>query len=300
LTSLPNLSRYPRLYSVFSIVNLPTPSYVLAPTLDTPDGPIALGNIIRDPKVPDERDNGREPAAIPNISQAFKYNYHVDATTSGRQSGAFLASFLSTLGIGGDITSRHSSSNSHSFSFSFSVKVLETRKFNPSSDYIEAALHDPNVVTYIMSGTLRRRPMYMITGIMVARGASAVIQHLQERRIYVQVGVNANAAGLPLEVEPKVDVSSDSKKSVAFDDSCDFVLAYRLRKIVVSRKDDVTSKHYTKGAFLNTKEEIFEARVAGVQIDEVCDEMQTIRDLRDCRRIYDDDGEEEIGCAVLA
>jgi hypothetical protein len=274
------------------------PTYIRAPTLTTaPDGPIVLGNIIISANVPDEPENDQAPATIPNLNPPhIDYNSGVGASEFDRQSGGILASFLSITGVGGDVTGRHGTTSSQKFT----IKELETQEFKPSKKYIEHAVRDPAVMRYITSGTFRRKHVYMITGVKIARGASAVIKHMKRKGLHLQVGVNTTAAGVPLEVGPKLDVSSGSEMTVSFDNSTDFVLAYRLCKIVVSRKDTITSKEYTKGAFLNTKPARYEEEVPDVHVEEVLDETDTIKELHPQHIIYDDDGDEAIGYVVLS
>ena len=228
----------------------PTRTYILAPTRDTPpEGPICLGNIIASPKDPEEKENRDPPRERLGDNQTYnarKSGWSDIDTAQHRVEGGFFAKFLSVFGIGGEVSLKHAGSSSTSLSATF----VDTCWFNPTKLYIEESIQDPGVRSYIEANRWRS-PVYMITGLMIVRGASASKSAMAEQGMHTQFGVDITA-GVPLTVGPKSDLERSKERTMLFDHASDFVLAYRLRKIEVKQGGTVKSKKYTKGALYDS------------------------------------------------
>ena len=229
----------------------PSRTYILAPTRDSPpEGPICLGNIIASPKDPEEKENQRPPRERLGDNQTYnarKSGWSDIGTARHTVEGGFFASFLSVLGIGGEASLKHAGSSSTSLSAAF----MDTCWFNPTKQYIKESIEDPGVRSYIEENRWRS-PVYMITGLMIVRGASASKSAMVEKGIHTQFGVDITAAGVPLTVGPKLGLERAEEHNILFDHASDFVLAYRLRKIEVKQGGTVKSKKYTKGALYDS------------------------------------------------
>ncbi|KAG8529012.1 uncharacterized protein KY384_006701 [Bacidia gigantensis] len=128
---------------------------------------------------------------------------------------------------------------------------MDTCWFNPTKQYIADSVLDPGVQTYIKENK-RRRPVYMITGLMIARGASASKKSMVDKGLHAQFGVDFSAIGVPAALGPKIEVASGKEQTIHFDHATDFVLAYRLKKIKVKAKGAIKSKPYNTGALFDS------------------------------------------------
>ena len=97
----------------------------------------------------------------------------------------------------------------------------------------------------------RQKPVYMITGLMIARSASAGKIAMAERGTHTQLGVDI-IAGASQTVAPSLDIQRTNEYTLQFDQASDFVLTYRLRKIKVKRGGTVKSTKYTKRALYDS------------------------------------------------
>ena len=228
----------------------PSRTYILAPTRDTPpDGPICLGNIVASHKDPEEKENHNPPRERLGDNRTYsarKSGWSDIDTARQTVEGGFFAKFLSVFVFGGEASLRHVRYSSTSLSAAF----MDTYWFNPTKQYIEESIQDPGVKSYIEENKWRN-PVYMITGLMIVRGASASKSAMAEKGIHTQFGVDITA-GVPLTLGPKLDLETSREQTMLFDHASDFVLAYRLRKIKVKQSGTVKSKQYSKGALYDS------------------------------------------------
>lgn len=97
--------------------------------------------------------------------------------------------------------------------------------------------------------------MYIITGLKIVSGARA--KSSQDEAIGGSLSLDVDgtiwSGGIaPISIGPAVEGKARTKKGVSWDESSDFVLAFRLRKILVSKKSGTTRKDedYKSGAML--------------------------------------------------
>ena len=225
-------------------------TYILAPTRDAPpDGPIVLGNLISSPKFPEERQSTEPPPPLEGgnrVYEAHKEGWR-DSQAHGRTvGGGFFGEFLEMIGLGGgDIDG----SRTHTKSTGLAAKALDTYWFNPDLAYLRRSLQDPGVQAYLDVGhSWRSQPLFMITGIMVARGASETVSTLKERGFHTQIGADLSTLGAPVTVGPKFDLHGKREHSGGFDKASDFVLGYRLKWLKVKCDGSVKSGQYNKAA----------------------------------------------------
>jgi hypothetical protein len=228
-------------------------SYIPAPTRDSPpEGPILLGNIIASPDVPEECLNKVAPSPIMNDVKPFeahKIRWKDSTSKHSKMSGGIFAQVLQVVGLGGDIGGGRTGSSSDGIS----AERVDTYWFNPKEENINASIEDPGVKAYLVA-TKHHHPIFLITGIMVARGASAIQTSMKGNHFQTQIGVDLTSVGAPVTMGPKGSVSHGHEREFSFDKASDFVLAYRLMKIRVTRKAEVSSKRYHEGALHSTSE----------------------------------------------
>ena len=243
-------------------------TYIAAPTRSTPpDGPILLGNIIASPRNPEDSLNDNEPVSLNNnYFRAYEKGWSHKTEHHHDTSGGFFTQFFQIDGLGSDIDFQHKSSKAEELSGD-----LEISWFNPQKPYINQSIQHSGVQSYLESNKFRE-PVYMITGVMVLRGAAALNKNIKERGFHTQVGVDLSALSVPVSVGPKLGVSGGTQNEVASSEISDFVLAFRLTRIKVKRDGRVESDRYTKGASYSLDSEVGDTvivpEIATIEVEE--------------------------------
>ncbi|KAI1334570.1 hypothetical protein F5Y15DRAFT_289116 [Xylariaceae sp. FL0016] len=268
-----------------------TPYFFLAPTWDFPPpqaGPIQLGNVITSVKTP-ERPLFRAPQ--PDGLDVFSSTKtQVVFSTEDLRAGRFeiFTRFMSVvLGLGVDAGVGWENSNTSQYSF----ESLETVQFLPEQGYIRGCVSAASVRHYLEKSHYRK-PIYIITGIKIARGAAA--RTTQKRGVDGSASVELDATawtGVPVGAGPGIGTSKSKSQSTAWEGSSDFVFAFRVRKILVDRKTGAVKKEedYKRGAMLRLGESIKqEIEIVEKEVDDELNEFAT-EDLKD--------GDELVLCA---
>ncbi|KAF2823059.1 hypothetical protein CC86DRAFT_75597 [Ophiobolus disseminans] len=241
----------------------PKPCYFLSPTrTNPPEGLIRLGSIIPSPALVDEPINSIPPAT-PDASSLTthterNWSRHI-TTASNSGSIGIWASFLQLIvGVGGDIGMNWTNEASQTYS----AKVMTWSEFRPSMTYITNAVRDPDVDEFIRGNKFREK-VYMVTGVMVASGASGVISAMKERGIYAHIGVDGTILSggfVPLAAGPEVQFSKSKVESTGFEGADDFVIAFRIRQIKVKKRGEITHKAKVDGALFEVDDGAGELR----------------------------------------
>jgi hypothetical protein len=225
-------------------------TYILAPNWEFhPDGPIALGSIITDPKNPARSLNktNRVPIEPHLITTSPKENWSIRREDLLACNGGIWASFLAPLlGVGADVSTnvaRHSDET-------YKCERLDTVYFQPDEEYLILSLKNPVVQGYIKK-TWFEKSVYMVTGVKIAHGAS--VETGAGSGFGGEVGITFGAepvAAVPVHGGPSVTLEKSSKETTSFTGSQPFVLGYQLIKIT-SKKGGPVDKDYNKLALLD-------------------------------------------------
>ncbi|KAF2815768.1 uncharacterized protein BDZ99DRAFT_514413 [Mytilinidion resinicola] len=212
------------------------PCYFLAPTRTCPpEGPIRLSGIISSPSLPDEPINTSTPPL--ESCSIFTHNQRNwtswNAKSKSGRIGVWGSFLQSILGAGGDLGN------------------MRTNWFVPSQEYIELAIWEESVRRYIIANKFRER-LFMITGVMIASGASGVSKVIQDQGFYTHAGVDATLfSGVPLGAGPEYECHRTARTEAEFGDVDDFVFAFRLRQIKVKKTGEVKHAQYNKDALFD-------------------------------------------------
>ncbi|KAL7919930.1 hypothetical protein ACQKWADRAFT_322627 [Trichoderma austrokoningii] len=93
--------------------------------------------------------------------------------------------------------------------------VLETKYFLPDDVYLEQAINDPGVQAYFQVCN-RRKPVYLITGIKIAKDSKVTSKRNTERSAQAKLKVDATDLGAPIEVGPEASWESTKKSGISY------------------------------------------------------------------------------------
>jgi len=219
-------------------------NYFLAPSLDySPGGLLALGTIITSPKraVPPL---ARAPDLPPPQVSSSKYDFtwtkdHASSTNLG-----VWAKFLQLIDAG--ISTEWSQKTQEVYSF----KRMETTELFPEPELIRQALSAPSVKQYLERHHLRKS-LYMIVGIKSVSGATVKTVHGSGRGGKVNAEIDLSlVGGPPVAPGTSVEGHTEGEEKVEFIDNGEFVFAFRVRKVRITRKGDVHEDEYNRHALL--------------------------------------------------
>lgn len=238
-------------------------SYFLAPNWDyQKDGPLALGDIISDPRDPVftklsafSYNIYSPPSTLPASAASMPVIYknppeewfHVDTQLRNGQLGIF-ARFLNSCGVSGGASVSHGTYRESNYS----MESIQTSYIVPDPGYLRKRLRDPDVALWIEGrGLFRSKSLYMITGVKIARG---LVQHkAKSARTDVSGGITSDATpvGVPIQVGLNGEYVSQNSDETTSKSSTDIVFAYQLRK-VKEKNAGISNKPFNTGAFLST------------------------------------------------
>lgn len=104
--------------------------------------------------------------------------------------------------------------------------TLETYEFIATDEYVGEVLNKPNVKSYL-EGRQYRVPVYMVTGLKIAKGGSVSLGQKTEAGTSGGLDRPTNVTGM----EPIIQFVRNRTQSDTFDSSTDFILAFRIRRI---------------------------------------------------------------------
>lgn len=217
------------------------PTYFLAPNCDfPPDGLISLGSIIVDPKTPQQslnhRNNQRVKVSADDLQESFKDNWEDTIESVKHNKITLWTSFMQMiLGISADL----STGLTHEKQDRYKFHRLETKYFEPDVAYIEESLKAEGVRAYI-SATRYKKPIYMVTGVKIARGASVLGKIVKASWGVLKAGLDATMLiGVPVSGGPQIERRSAKERGATFEHGSDYVFAYRVIKIWLKKDGNV-------------------------------------------------------------
>lgn len=256
--------------------NVQNPTYFLAPNWTChPGSQIAIGNIIIDPLKPHRPlSKALLSSTLPTTTSPEK-NWSLSVETATTLSASLWTIFLEKININISANRERIRANK------FTMSRLETTYLldDPSPDYVKARCNDPAVKDFMRLDSVLCKPVYMISGLKVAKDFRLEGEKSLSRGISAETGA---------EVQPELSVGGGAgvqhKNRVAdeFEAEGDIVFAYQLIKIKPKgwskeKRFDV-SEFQHRQAFLSEKGESEEEDVDG-QPEEFREE-----DLKDLRK----------------
>lgn len=200
-------------------------TYFIAPNFDIhppPDGPIRLGHIIPAPDDPTlDPINYRDYVSAPDVSPvSIKEGF--SSTIKKLLSGelGFWAQVAGCVGLNMSIGLDKSADHE------ITIEKLETISFSPTRQYVESVLKLPEVEDYVTASKYKV-PVYMVTGLKIARGASLRkgSEHSFHGTAALEMPVDTARVG------PEARFSRTNVDQQSFERSSDFILAFRVQRI---------------------------------------------------------------------
>ncbi|CAH0021654.1 unnamed protein product [Clonostachys rhizophaga] len=208
------------------------PKYIVAPHFDIvppPDGPFALGKFVEDTK-----DyaiiNENAPIPVPKSYSSVKTNIDTSVYSSRTYETETIAKVLDRS-IGGNANLKGIRADSDVFH----IQKLETIYFNPTKDYIQQCRALPNIDAYLKA-THYQKPVYLITGLKVAWGATYSTSDGQHFDAGAGAAVTLGTEELNAEVKGEGRLAKAAELDFKANDPFNFVLGIRLLKFFHKRK----------------------------------------------------------------
>ncbi|KAL6813100.1 hypothetical protein GGI42DRAFT_364437 [Trichoderma sp. SZMC 28013] len=221
-------------------------TYHSAPNFSIPppdaNGPLQLGSLLyelSDPAPLNTKDRRPVPEGDIFRSQVDQFGTAMSRQTSG-ELGIF-AKLLGLDGVGGKLKINGARSKNEMLL----VDRLDTMYFDPSTEYMKLAMQTPSVRAF-RDATRDRKPLFMVTGIKTARGASVSAMGGRALGGSVEAGMPDLATGL-VQIGATAGGEMSRENRMGFQSSSDFVLGYRV-SLINMKKNTKRPKVYTRGA----------------------------------------------------
>ena len=289
---------------ISSLIMAKQGTYILAPNFHFKPvtGPIALGNIIGDPMRPHRAltaiDMETLAAKYPRIEMTTVTDCNIVHGTSRDLSLAVWTQFLQV------VSAKVSGGSDSNVRATFDIDALEIAYFvtDPALEEIKERLRVPRVQNVVKAGRLPglRNPVYMVTGMMTARGFRTQQESAKHKANEVEVSGNVPTPAGDVGLGTSLARSSGLEDSKTWRAGDDIVFAYQLLRIEVKgfKGTKVTYDEFRhKAAFLaaedeedNEEEEDVDGSRGQVAIDTVVKENLPDPDVIETKEIWQGDG----------
>ena len=228
------------------------PTYHIAPNFTTrpfPDGPLELGTLVEDiVQYYPINQGATDRVPIPDGQRYSDAKEDINASLKSSRSGeaSILAKVLDRS-IGGEVSLKGQKTDEDVYT----IEKLETVYFYPQRSYINKCLQLSDVKDYLEMGG-NEVPVYLITGLKIAWGATIFTNHGQGYKGSASVGVALPTGAVDV---AKVGVAGDSTMASSFSKPADFVLGIQVQKIYHKKKfwsaeRALATERVVKGAML--------------------------------------------------
>jgi len=141
----------------------------------------------------------------------------------------------------------------------FTFTTLTTTQFIPKQSYIQKSIDASEAIQRYLAASRYRKPLYLITGIKSAYGCRAN----SSKSLSIGGNLSAELDGtiwsggtVPISGSPGVEGKKEDKQDMKWEESSDFVFAFRVWKVKVEKKSGAASgKDFSEGAMLGSKRE---------------------------------------------
>ncbi|KAM0437846.1 hypothetical protein ACHAPT_002211 [Fusarium lateritium] len=227
-----------------------TPTYIQSPHWNIPadSDKVVLGGLIKDPKDPEDMilSSNANPVPPTTIYSGEKTDWRATLDQVHSRRIGLWAKCMQVIEGGLSFSQLESSLENHKFT------TLETKYFLPDENYFAQVLKDKDVKNAF--ACLRQKPVHLITGIKIARGASVSTESKAERAAQAELKVDATGGGGSAIVGPEASLDSQRKIGISYGGSTDYIFAYQVMRIK-PKKRGTESQKYVKGAMFGKGEQ---------------------------------------------
>ncbi|KAH6714762.1 hypothetical protein BKA61DRAFT_605795 [Leptodontidium sp. MPI-SDFR-AT-0119] len=213
----------------------PIPKYHIAPNFSIPPveagGTLELGSIIGSIASADEEPLNLDcHVRIPPAKLFCSHQQAFTAMQSRLTSGDYgvWAKLVGLNGVGGELSWAPERSAEDVYHF----RSIDTIYFNPSQEYMKESMGQPDVKDHVVGSDFE--PVFMVTGLKMARGPSVKMSKGRKAKVKVEVGLQ-QPGGVPLEVGPKFNSEKEVRQEMGFEDSTDFIIGIRVKKLMYKK-----------------------------------------------------------------
>lgn len=214
------------------------PTYFVAPNFTTrpfPDGPLDLGTLVADLETCYPINQGSSPSSRVPIPEGQRYaDSKGDVRAAVKASAGAEASVLARVldrSVGGDASLKGQRSDEDVYT----LRALDTEYFYPTPGYIRQCLRLRDVREYSEMAD-HKAPVYLITGLKIARGATVATDRSRELEGNAEAGIQVPVEPVDVQVKASAGVSKGSGVVSSFGEPADFVLAVQAQKIYYKRR----------------------------------------------------------------
>lgn len=231
--------------------NVQNPTYFLAPNWTfPPNGRIAIGNIIRNPLKPHLPISKADQNKL-SINVSTEINFRLSLDTKNNKHLSIWGAFVEKLSLK-NIANRERVKNGQ-----FSITSLDTMYLSedPTAEEIKSRCNQPEVREYMKLDSILCSPVYMVTGVKIAKGFKF------EGQAAVSDGFESN---IRTEVAPEVSAGAGTgsleqrRVGTGFEADGDILFAYQVMKIKpkgwAKEKKFATMEYQHYQAFLAAEE----------------------------------------------
>ncbi|EFW99985.1 hypothetical protein CMQ_303 [Grosmannia clavigera kw1407] len=226
------------------------PTYMLAPNWTfLPGGPIGLGNIIADPFYPHIvlTRPAIDPESSPSVQRALERDCQLQSGSKLGVSVGLWARFLDSVGL--NLRTKHENQRSTTYKMS----SLETLYYTdmPTLAEVQERIEDPVVHELMRLNNPFSKPVYMVTGLKIAKGFS--LSDSGSSTNGGSVGSDIPIAGGPATVGAEAAVEVEKEHSYKSEAGSDIVFAYQLMTIAPKgwkKKTFRLAEHHSSAVFL--------------------------------------------------
>lgn len=226
------------------------PTYIPAPNWDiqADSDIVVLGRLIKNPQDPESK--LRTPPFRPSKTECgMKTDWRTTLEEIHSAKIGLWAKCMQYIEGGISFSVLKSKIENHKFD------TLETTYFLPEDEYFDQVLGDPDLQAYF-EVTGRRKPVYLITGLKIARGASASTETSNEQSTHTELKFDGTSSAIPINAGPEIDLDPKVTRGISYGGSTDYIFAYRLTRIKPRRWGDGSKiEGFVKGAAFGTGEE---------------------------------------------
>jgi hypothetical protein len=234
-------------------------TYHLPPTFTMrpfPNGPLELGTVVENIKQFTALNQGDDRVPIPEGEKYSDSKEGIEASVSKSTSGevGILAKVLDGS-IGGDASLKGKRNDENKYN----IEKLETLYFIPRPTYLSKCMKLADVQEFLEGGSYKE-PVYLITGLKIAWGATITMVTGREMEGGGSVGAKAPAGPVELNLETHANAAGHSMMSTTYTKPADFVLGIQVLKLyykgkLFSKERALKKKPVSKGAVLVDNDE---------------------------------------------